>query len=69
MTERATVWPKRPLVTLAGGLLCLLGLPLLVLPGPGLLLLIGGLSVLGAEYHWPRRLLTRLRRFLDRRGL
>jgi len=37
------------------------GLALLVLPGPGLLVLAAGLAVLAVEFHWARRLLARLR--------
>jgi hypothetical protein len=41
---------KRIGVLVAGGLLVLLGIVLLVLPGPGLLLVLGGLLVLSSEF-------------------
>jgi Putative transmembrane protein (PGPGW) len=37
------------------------GLALLVLPGPGLLLLTAGLALLATEFPWAQRWLTRLR--------
>jgi len=41
--------------------LTLVGLALLFLPGPGLLLLLPGLTLLSAESLWVRRVLRRLR--------
>jgi hypothetical protein len=37
----------------------ILALPLV--PGPGLLVMFGGLTVLGAEFEWARRLRDRMR--------
>ncbi|MEJ7630015.1 MAG: PGPGW domain-containing protein [Nocardioidaceae bacterium] len=42
-------------VTILGWILVLLGLLALVLPGPGLLLLLLGLVVLSQEYDWAER--------------
>jgi hypothetical protein len=49
-------------VTIAGGTLCLAGIALLALPGPGLLVVLAGLVLLAAEYPWARRLLAPIRR-------
>jgi hypothetical protein len=43
---------KRIIFTVVGLSLVLVGAVFLVLPGPGLLLLIPGLALLGAEYDW-----------------
>ncbi|MFK7957309.1 MAG: PGPGW domain-containing protein [Lysobacterales bacterium] len=69
MINLTNIWPERPLVTAAGFVFCLAGLVMLVLPGPGALLLALGLSVLGSEYLWARKLMRRLRNMLARRGL
>ena len=45
-----------------GWLLVLLGLAALVLPGPGLLMLVAGLAVLAQQYEWARRWLRPVRR-------
>jgi uncharacterized protein (TIGR02611 family) len=42
-------------VTILGWILVLLGLAALILPGPGLLLLLLGLVVLSQEYEWAER--------------
>jgi drug/metabolite transporter (DMT)-like permease len=48
-------------VAVAGGLLVVVGIVLLVLPGPGIPLIIAGLAVLGAEFAWARRTVERVR--------
>jgi Flp pilus assembly protein TadB len=44
----------------AGWTLLVVGVALLVLPGPGVPLIIAGLAVLGREVEWARRLRTRI---------
>jgi uncharacterized protein (TIGR02611 family) len=48
---------KRVAVTIAGFAVMLAGVALLVLPGPGLLVIIAGLAILATEYVWAQRLL------------
>jgi uncharacterized protein (TIGR02611 family) len=48
---------KRILVTAVGGFLVLVGVALLVLPGPGWLVIFLGLGILATEYVWAERLL------------
>lgn len=48
---------KRLAVTIAGVVVVLAGIALLVLPGPGWLLIFVGLSILATEYVWAQRLL------------
>ena len=53
-----------------GWLLTAIGVALLVLPGPGILFLIPGLTLLSAESRWVRRFLRRMReRRLVRRAM
>jgi uncharacterized protein (TIGR02611 family) len=49
---------KRIAVSVAGLVLLLLGLAMMVLPGPGVLFLIAGLAVLATEYVWAQRMLN-----------
>jgi hypothetical protein len=44
-----------------------IGLPLLVLPGPGTPFVITGLVLLEPEYHWAGRVRARIRDFAGRR--
>jgi hypothetical protein len=48
---------KRIAVTVAGGFVVLVGIAMLVLPGPGILVIIAGLAILATEYVWAERLL------------
>jgi uncharacterized protein (TIGR02611 family) len=48
---------KRVAITIIGFVLVLGGIVLLPLPGPGMLIIIAGLAVLGTEYMWARRAL------------
>lgn len=48
-------------VAIVGSALVAVGILLLVLPGPGLLLIAAGLAVLATEFAWARALLVRLR--------
>ena len=50
---------KRFAVTIVGVALLVLGLAMMVLPGPGILVIVAGLAVLATEYVWARRLLVR----------
>ena len=43
---------KRIAVTVVGAALVVLGLAMLVLPGPGLLVVFAGFAVLATEYVW-----------------
>lgn len=52
---------KRLLVISAGFTLCGAGLIMLVLPGPGILIIFLGLVVLATEYTWAERALERTR--------
>jgi uncharacterized protein (TIGR02611 family) len=53
---------KRIAVTVAGFAVLLAGIALLVLPGPGWLLIFIGLAILATEYVWAERLLTAAKR-------
>ena len=60
MTERAMeqlrAGVKRYVTLTAGWTLVTAGAVLLFLPGPGLLVLLGGLALLGRESEWARRI-------------
>jgi uncharacterized protein (TIGR02611 family) len=47
----------RVLTIVSGFGLVIAGILMLALPGPGVLTIVGGLALLGREYHWARRLL------------
>jgi UPF0716 family protein affecting phage T7 exclusion len=49
-------------VAVVGATIVLLGAAMLLLPGPGLLTIFVGLTVLAAEFAWARRWLRRVKR-------
>ncbi len=53
---------KRIAIAVIGGLLILAGLVLMILPGPGLLLVIAGLAVLASEFAWASSALAMAKR-------
>jgi uncharacterized protein (TIGR02611 family) len=53
---------KRAVVFVAGIAVLLLGIVMLVAPGPGILTTALGLGILATEFIWARRLLKRFRR-------
>jgi uncharacterized protein (TIGR02611 family) len=52
---------RRIAVIVAGTILLVVGIGLLVLPGPGIPLVIAGLALLGTQFPWARRALEWLR--------
>lgn len=75
MLRRARAWvAKHPRFELGykiavgvfGGLVALIGLLLVPLPGPGWLIVFLGLAILGTEFRWARRGAEALKRLLAR---
>jgi hypothetical protein len=56
---------KRLMVFVVGGTVLLLGLVLLALPGPGLITIALGLSILASECDWARQVLKHFRQWLS----
>lgn len=54
------------LVTILGVAVVVVGVILIPLPGPGWLIVFLGMTILGSEYHWARRLTGWLRMQLAR---
>lgn len=50
---------KKSAVTILGVALLAVGLAMMILPGPGILVIVAGLAVLATEYVWARSLLDR----------
>lgn len=54
-------WAKRIAIALVGGTVVLVGLCMIVLPGPAVLVIPLGLGILGLEFAWARRWLRKMR--------
>lgn len=57
-----TTTVRKIAVLIGGGLLTLVGVVLLFIPGPGLVLIFAGLALLATEYSWARRHLEEMKR-------
>jgi uncharacterized protein (TIGR02611 family) len=57
---------RRLVVAVVGGTIVLVGIALLVVPGPGLLFIAAGLALLGTEFVWARSLMSKIRRQAQR---
>ena len=57
---------RQVIIGIIGGAITLLGVLLLVLPGPAIIVLPLGLAILGAEFAWARRWLRRVRDSVSR---
>lgn len=52
---------------MVGGTVLLLGIAMIVLPGPAILIVPVGLAILGLEFAWARAWLLKLRRRISAR--
>ena len=59
---------KRIAVTVAGFALVAAGIAMLVLPGPGFVVIILGLAVLATEYAWAQAMLERTKEYAAKGG-
>ncbi len=59
---------KRIAVSVVGGVFVLAGLAMLVLPGPGILVVVVGFAILGTEYAWAAAALDRTKRTAAQAG-
>lgn len=54
-------WARRIAVALIGGTVLIVGIAMVVLPGPALVVIPFGLGILGLEFAWARRWLKKLK--------
>ena len=57
---------RRVVIGVVGGTVLLIGLALVVLPGPAVVVIPVGLAILATEFAWARRYLTKARELLDK---
>jgi len=53
---------KRLVIIIVGFTVVLIGIALIVLPGPAFLVIPAGLAILGTEFLWAKRLMNRIKR-------
>lgn len=57
----------RVIIVVIGVTVLLTGIAMLVLPGPGMLVIVAALAILASEFAWARHLLRRVRREIKTR--
>jgi uncharacterized protein (TIGR02611 family) len=55
-------WARRIVITVTGFTVLLVGLAMVVLPGPAFVVIPAGLAILGLEFAWARHSLRALRK-------
>jgi tellurite resistance protein TerC len=55
-------YARRTVIAVVGGTLLIIGVAMLVLPGPAMVVIPIALGILAAEFAWARRLIERLKR-------
>ncbi len=59
---------RRIVIAVVGTTVLLLGVVMIVTPGPAFILIPAGLAILAIEFVWARRWLKKLREMISRRG-
>jgi tellurite resistance protein TerC len=68
MTESFLRQAKRVVIAVIGFTVLLVGVALLVLPGPAFLVIPAGLAILAIEFAWARRWLQRIKQLAEEKG-
>ncbi len=58
---------KRILIAVAGGVVLLVGVVMIVLPGPAIVVIPAGLAILAVEFAWARVVLHKIRAYLPKK--
>lgn len=58
-------WARRCTIAVVGGTVVLIGIVMIVFPGPAVIVIPAGLAILGLEFAWARRWLKKVRATSD----
>ena len=58
---------RRAVITIVGFVIVLLGVVLLILPGPGIIVILLGLGILSLEFDWARKVVIKVRSLIERK--
>jgi len=68
ITESFLRQARRVIIMVIGFTVLLIGVALLVLPGPAFLVIPAGLAILAIEFAWARRWLQRIKYLAEKKG-
>ena len=57
---------KRVIVAIVGGIVVLIGIVMVILPGPAIIVIPAGLAILATEFLWARKAIRRCKCVTDR---
>ena len=57
---------KRIVIAIVGFTVALIGVAMIILPGPGFIVILLGLAILATEFVWAQRLLTRAKAYFEK---
>ncbi|MGK9367767.1 PGPGW domain-containing protein [Melioribacter sp. Ez-97] len=57
---------KKIIISVAGGTLLIIGIIMIIVPGPAYLIIPAGLSILGTEYLWARELNKKIKKRINK---
>lgn len=57
---------KCAIIAMTGGLVLLIGIAMIILPGPAIVVIPAGLAILSVEFAWARRWLDSLKAYIQR---
>jgi uncharacterized protein (TIGR02611 family) len=58
---------KRTVIAVVGGTVLMIGIAMIVLPGPAIVVIPAGLAILALEFVWARRLLEKSREYIAKK--
>lgn len=59
---------RKLIIAIIGGTVLLIGVALIILPGPAFIVIPIGLAILASEFAWARRALARAKAMVGRKG-
>ena len=62
-------WLRKAIVAVVGFTVLLLGIAMIVLPGPAFIVIPLGLAILATEFVWAKRLVKKAREFFRKKGV
>lgn len=57
---------RKILISIIGGILLIIGIIMIIIPGPAYLIIPAGLGILGTEYIWARRMHDKIKNGLQK---
>lgn len=67
-TDQRASLIKRIAVAVVGGFVTIVGIALIVLPGPAFIVIPLGLSILATQFEWPKRVIEKAKKLEGGRG-